>query len=154
MEKRRQKEFLTTWESLNCQTNSQQLRSSVSPQFSNTTSISSCAEDITQGGSRLRKSFKIKALSLSNVFVKLKSLAKNLVCVIFHAPNIRGNVLPKFIELCSWDVTMVYLWGAQVWLPETNRNICLSVLYKCVNTSPEELTNVKVILILRQGMFR
>ena len=29
-----------------------------------------------------------------------KSLAKNLVCAIFHMRDIRKNVLPKFIKLC------------------------------------------------------
>ena len=29
-----------------------------------------------------------------------KNLAKNQVCAVFHIPDIRENVLPKFTKLC------------------------------------------------------
>ena len=45
----------------------------------------------------------------------------------------------------------VSLPGAQIWPPETS---VFESSYLCVNSSLEELTEVKGIFILRQGMFR
>ena len=75
-----------------------------------------------------------------------KSLAKTQVFAIFHMRDIRKNVLPKFV----WrrHAMFVSLSGAEIWPPETNRNIY------GVNSSLEELIKIKVIFILRQGMFR
>ena len=79
-----------------------------------------------------------------------KSLAKNQVYAIVHMRDIRKNVSPKFIKLCVF----VPLW-AQLWPPETNRNISVfEFSYLCVNPSLEELIKIKAIFILRQGMFR
>ena len=53
-----------------------------------------------------------------------------------------------------WDAMFVSLWGAQTWLPGTNRIICLWFFLQMVNSLLEELIKIKLIIILRQGMFR
>ena len=54
-----------------------------------------------------------------------KRLAKSQVCApIFHMGNIRKNVLPKFMKASYGDAMFGSLSGAQIWLPETNRDIC------------------------------
>ena len=48
----------------------------------------------------------------------------------------------------------VFLSGAQIWPPETNRTSVFEFSYLCVNSLLEELIKIKAIFILRQGMFR
>ena len=53
---------------------------------------------------------------------------ENQVCAILHRQDIRKNVLPKFIIRFCMEVAMfVSIWGAQIWPPEINRNICFWV---------------------------
>ena len=54
-----------------------------------------------------------------------KSLAKNHVYAIVLMRDMWKSVLPKFIKLCM--EMFVSLSGAQIWLPENNRNICFWV---------------------------
>ena len=55
-----------------------------------------------------------------NEEIKIKILSKNQVCALFHMRDIRKNVLPKY-----GDAMLVSLWEAQIWRPESNRNIGL-----------------------------
>ena len=49
----------------------------------------------------------------------------------------------------------VSLSGAQIWPPEpTEPRSVFEFSYLCMNSSLEELIKIKVIFILRQGMFR
>ena len=54
-----------------------------------------------------------------------KSLATNQVYAIVHMRDIRKNGLPKYA--LYGDAMFVSLSGAQLWPPETNRNICFGV---------------------------
>ena len=56
-----------------------------------------------------------------------KSLAKNQVYAIVHMRDIWKNVLPKFIKFCMETPCLCPFQGAQIWPPETNRNICFWV---------------------------
>ena len=47
---------------------------------------------------------------------------------IIRIRDIRGNVLPKFIELCKETPCWSSSGGAPTWRTETNRNICYRVL--------------------------
>ena len=66
------------------------------------------------------------------------SVAKIQVCAMFRAGDIRRNVLLKFKGLCMeqiykamyGDAMFVSLWGAQIWRPEANKNICHRVFCK------------------------
>ena len=53
-----------------------------------------------------------------------KSLAKNQVYAIVHMRDIWKNVLPKCIKFCMETPCLCPFQGAQIWPPETNRNIC------------------------------
>ena len=77
------------------------------------------------------------------------SLAKNQVCAICHKRDIRKNVLPKFIKLFM---------ETPCWCPFEGhkcgrRKPTETSVFKCVNSSLEKLIKIKVIFILRQGMF-
>ena len=53
-----------------------------------------------------------------------KGLTNNQVCTIFHMQDIQKKRFTQIIiKLCM----LTSLWGAQIWLPETNRNICFWV---------------------------
>ena len=75
-----------------------------------------------------------------------KTLAKIWVEGIFRIRDIRGNVLPKFIEF--WMDTSC--WSSSGWSPtwrtETNRNNCYRVLLQSLNLLLEEPINIKVII--------
>ena len=53
-----------------------------------------------------------------------KSLAKNQVCAII---DIRGKRFTQIYKALYRDAMLVSFWGAQIWPPETNRNICFWV---------------------------
>ena len=57
-----------------------------------------------------------------------KTLAKIWVEGIIRIRDIRGNVLPKFIELCMETPCWSSSGWAPTWRTETNRNICYRVL--------------------------
>ena len=82
-----------------------------------------------------------------------KSLAKNQDCDISYT-RYSEKSFTQIYQALYGDAMLVSLWGAQIWRPETNRNICLWVFLKSVNSSLEELTEIKVIFILRQAVFR
>ena len=78
------------------------------------------------------------------------------LCDISYARYSEKSVTQIYKALYG-DAMLVSLSGAQVWPPETNRNIYFLVFefsYLCVNSSLEELIKIKVIFIPRQGMFR
>ena len=85
-----------------------------------------------------------------------KSVAKNQVCVIAHMRDTPKNVLPKFIKLCTCIETPClcpfqgHIYGRR----KSTETSVFEFSYLCMNSSPEELIKVKVIFILRQGMFR
>ena len=85
-----------------------------------------------------------------------KSLAKNQVYAIVHMRDIRKNVLPKFIKLCMETPCLCpfqgYKYGCQKL--KSTETFVFEFSYLCVNPSLEELIKIKVIFILRQGMFR
>ena len=53
-----------------------------------------------------------------------KSLSKNQVCAIFHMRNIRKKSFTQIYKALYRDAMFVSLSGAQIWPPETDRNIC------------------------------
>ena len=76
------------------------------------------------------------------------------VCAIFHKRDIRKNDLPKFIRLCM---------KTPCWCPSEGRKhgrrkpietLAFEFSLKCVNSLIEHLITIKVIFILRRGMFR
>ena len=67
--------------------------------------------------------------------------AKNQVYAIVHMRDIRKNVLPKF---------MGHKYGRR----KPRETSVFEFSYLFVNSSLEEPTKIKVIFILRQGMFR
>ena len=94
--------------------------------------------------------FSLKKWVGPHPFFKGKALRTRL---IIHMRDTRKHVLPKFIRFFYGDAMLVSLWGAQIWPPETNRNIS----FWCVNSSGTapvrvELIKIKIIFILRQGM--
>ena len=48
----------------------------------------------------------------------------------------------QIYEALYGDAMFVSLSGAQIWPPETNRNICFWFSYLCVNSSLEELIKI------------
>ena len=83
-----------------------------------------------------------------------KRLAKNQVCAIFQMRDILKNDLPKFVKLCMetpcWSPFQGHQYGRRI---PTETSV-FEFFYYCVNSSREELIKIKVIFILRQGMFR
>ena len=57
------------------------------------------------------------------------SLAKTQVSAMFGAGDIGRNVLLKIYKAMYGDAMFVSLWGAQIWWPEANKNICHRVWY-------------------------
>ena len=53
-----------------------------------------------------------------------KSLAKNQVYGIVHMRDIRKKRFTQIYKALFGDAMFVSLPGAQIWPPETNRNIC------------------------------
>ena len=78
-----------------------------------------------------------------------KSLAKNQVCTIFQMRDIRKKVLPKFIKLCMETP----FWCPWIWPPETNSFQVFLLMVEFFAWGTHKYSN-KVIVILKQGMFR
>ena len=57
-----------------------------------------------------------------------KTLAKIKARRIFRIRDIRRNVLPKFIEICTETPCCCPPGWASTWQTETNKNICYLVL--------------------------
>ena len=83
-----------------------------------------------------------------------KSLAKNQVYAIVHMQDIRKNVLPKFIKLCMETLCLCPFQGYKYGRRKPTETSVFDFSYLCVNSSLEELIMIRVIFILRQGMFR
>ena len=81
-----------------------------------------------------------------------KSLAKNQVYAIVHMRDIRKNVLPKSIKLCM--ETQLAFQGHKYGRRKPTETSVFEFSFLCVNSSLDELIQIKVIFILRQGMFR
>ena len=84
---------------------------------------------------------------------KQKNLARNDVCAILHMPEF-GKIFAQIYKALYGDAILVSLWGAQIWRPETKKASVFEFSLKIVNTSLKEFMKIKVIFILRQGMFR
>ena len=78
-----------------------------------------------------------------------KTLAKIWVEGIIRIRDIRGNVLPKFIELCMETPDELQHGGRK----PTETSVT-EFCYKSVNLLLEEFINIKVILFLILGLFR
>ena len=78
-----------------------------------------------------------------------KSLTKNQVYAIVHMRDIRKNVLPKFIKLCTCIETPClcpfqgHIYGRR----KSTETSVFEFSYSCVNSSLEELIKIKVIFI-------
>ena len=83
-----------------------------------------------------------------------KSLAKNQVYAIVHMQDIRKNVLSKFIKLCMETLCLCPFQGYKYGRRKPTETSVFDFSYLCVNSSLEELIMIRVIFILRQGMFR
>ena len=83
-----------------------------------------------------------------------KRVAKNQVYVIGHTRDIRKNVLPKFIQLCMETPCLCPFQGHKYGRRKPTETSVFEFSYLFVNSSLEELVKIKVIFILRQGMFR
>ena len=83
-----------------------------------------------------------------------KSLAKNQVYAIVHMQDIQKNVLPKFIKLCMETPCLCPFQGHKYGHRKPTETSVFEFSYLYVNSSLEELTKIKAIFILRQGMFR
>ena len=83
-----------------------------------------------------------------------KSLAKNQAYAIVYMRDIRKNVLPKFIKLCMETPCLCSPQGHKYGRRKQTETSVFEFSYLFVNSSLEELIKIKVILILRQGMFR
>ena len=66
----------------------------------------------------------------------------------------RKNVLLKFIKLCVEVPCRCLFEGHKCSRRKPSETSVFEFSYKCVNLSLEELINIKVIFILRKGMFR
>ena len=83
-----------------------------------------------------------------------KGLEKNQVSAIIYFRDIRKNVLPKFIRFVWRRHGGVPLRGTKYGRRKPTETSVFEFSYLCVNSSLEELIKIKVIFILRQGMFR
>ena len=83
-----------------------------------------------------------------------KSLVKNQIYAIVHMRDIRKNVLTKFIKLCMETPCLCPFQGHKYGRRKPTETSVFEFSYLCVNSSLEELIKIKVIFILRQGMFR
>ena len=84
----------------------------------------------------------------------LKSLSKDQVCAIVHMRDIRKNVFPKFIKLRMETPCLCPFQGHKYGRRKPTETSVFEFSYLCVNSSLEELIQIKVIFILRQGIFR
>ena len=66
--------------------------------------------------------------------------------------EIFGNTFIQMSKALYGDAMFVFLSGAQIWKPTETSVVEFS--YECVNSLLKELIKIKVIFILRQGMFR
>ena len=86
-----------------------------------------------------------------------KHLAKNQDCAIFHVRDTRKNVLPKLKKLCMeipcWCPFEGHKYGR---LKQKGSSVFDFFFFfnKSVNTSLEQLIQIKVIFILKQEMLR
>ena len=83
-----------------------------------------------------------------------KSLANDQVYAIVHMRDIRKNVLPKFIKLCMETPRLCLFRGNKYGRRKPTETSVFKFSYLCVNSSLEELIKIKLIFILRQGIFR
>ena len=83
-----------------------------------------------------------------------KSLAKNQVCAIIDMRDIRKNVLSKFIRLCMKTLWWCPFKGHKYGRRKPTETSVFEFSYLRVNSSLEELIQIKVVFIPRQGMFR
>ena len=56
-----------------------------------------------------------------------------------------GKCVTQICKALYGDAMLVSLWGAQICLPETNRNICLWVFLQIVNSLLKELIKVNIL---------
>ena len=83
-----------------------------------------------------------------------KALPRIGVYGIVHMKESRKNVLPKFIKLCMEAPCLCPFQGHKYARRKLTETSVFGFSYLCVNSSLEELTKVKGIFILRQGMLR
>ena len=85
-----------------------------------------------------------------------KRLAKNQVyaIVVVHMREIRNNILPKFIKLCMETPCLCPFQGHKYGRRKPTETFVFDFSNLNVNSSLEELTKIKAIFILRQGMLR
>ena len=83
-----------------------------------------------------------------------KTLAKIWVDGMIRIRDIRGNVLPKFIELCMETSCWSYPDELQHGGRKPTETSVTEFCYKSVNLLLEELINIKVILFLILELFR
>ena len=83
-----------------------------------------------------------------------KSHAKNQVNALVRVRDIRKNVLPKFTKLCMETPCLCPFQGHKYGRRKPTETSVFEFSYLCVNSSLEELIKIKVIFILRQGMFK
>ena len=83
-----------------------------------------------------------------------KSFTKNQVYAEVHMQDIRKNVLLKFIKLCMETPCLCPFQGHKYGRRKPTETSVFEFSFLCVNSSLEELIQIKVIFILRQGMFR
>ena len=102
--------------------------------------------------------FCLFTFTLSKIKVKedkyTKILAKNQICAIIHMRDIRKNVSPKFIKLCMETPCWCPFEGHKCGRRKPTETSVFEFSYLCVDSSLEELIKIKVIFVLRQGMFR
>ena len=71
-----------------------------------------------------------------------------------HIPDIWENVLPQFTKVCIETPCWCPFEGHQYGGRKPTETSIFEFSYKSVNTSLSELIKIKVISVLRQGMFR
>ena len=82
-----------------------------------------------------------------------KSFARNEVCAILHIPGIRENFCANLQSFVWRRHLGVPLRGTNMTARNQKKHV-FEFSYKILNTSLEEFMKIKVIFILRQGMFR
>ena len=75
-------------------------------------------------------------------------------CNLFHMQDMRKNVLRKFIKLCMEAPCWFPFEGHKYGYWKSTETFVFEFCYKCMNLSLWEVRKIKVIFILRQGMFR
>ena len=84
-----------------------------------------------------------------------KSLATNQVYAIVHVRDIRKNGLPQILYKALYgDACLCPFQGHNCGRRKPTETSVLEFSYLFVNSSLEKLIKMKVIFILRQGMFR